>query len=169
MFFSSFRSFATETNIQNLSNLEIHGSNIKIQIYFSFDKFMIIMFLNSKVDLNLKEKRQIVHYFKDNLSKYEFEFKHYNATKSREIIRILEKKGKSWLKRINKDYMKTFQDAFLKKHDIIEVIMRKIDFIIKVELADYLKQIPEHIINDVVKEISGKIQDKICEFKFALD
>ncbi|GAG66063.1 unnamed protein product [marine sediment metagenome] len=54
MYFSSFKTFAGQTNIQNLSNLEIHGSNIKIQLYFLFDKYIIIIFLNSKVDLNLK-------------------------------------------------------------------------------------------------------------------
>lgn len=60
MYFSSFKTFAGQTNIQNFSNLEIHGSNIKVQLYFLFDKFMIIIFLNSKVDLNIKEKTQIL-------------------------------------------------------------------------------------------------------------
>jgi len=54
MYFSSFKAFAGQTNIQNLSNLEILGSNIKVQMYFLYDRFMIILFLNSKVDLNLK-------------------------------------------------------------------------------------------------------------------
>jgi len=56
MYFSSFKTFAGQTNIQNLSNLEIHGSNIKVQLYFLFDKYMVIIFLNSKADLSLKEK-----------------------------------------------------------------------------------------------------------------
>jgi hypothetical protein len=78
MYFSSFKTFAGQTNIQNLSNLEIHGSNIKVQLYFLFDKYMVIIFLNSKVDLNLKEKEQIIQYFEEILIKYEFEFHHFN-------------------------------------------------------------------------------------------
>ncbi|MFW9941906.1 MAG: hypothetical protein ACFFFT_12760, partial [Candidatus Thorarchaeota archaeon] len=65
MYFSSFKTFAGQTNIQNLSNLEIHGSNIKVQLYFLFDKYMVIIFLNSKVDLTLKEKEQIIQYFEE--------------------------------------------------------------------------------------------------------
>ncbi len=34
MFFSSLKTFAGQTNIQNLSNLEIHGSNIKSRSIF---------------------------------------------------------------------------------------------------------------------------------------
>ena len=60
MYFSSLKTFAGQTNIQNLSNLEIHGSNIKVQIYFLFDRYMVILFLNSKIDLNLREKTQII-------------------------------------------------------------------------------------------------------------
>ena len=43
MYFSSFKAFAGQTNIQNLSNLEIHGSNIKVQIFFLFNKNLIIV------------------------------------------------------------------------------------------------------------------------------
>jgi len=89
-YFSAFKSFAGEINIQNLSNLEIGGSNIKIQMYFLFDQYMIIVFLNSEIDLNSKEKAYIIKYFEERLVKYETEFKYFNAAKSREIIRTLE-------------------------------------------------------------------------------
>ena len=56
MYFSSFRTFAEQTNIKNLSHLEIHGSNIKVQIYFVYEKYMIIVFLNTNTGLNSKEK-----------------------------------------------------------------------------------------------------------------
>lgn len=164
MYFSSFKSFAGQTNIQNLSNLEIHGSNIKVQIYFLFDKFMIIIFLNSKVDLSLKEKTQIVQYFEEQLINHEFEFKYFNALDSRKAIRILENKGKSWLKKLNRNYIETFKNAFLKKHEIIEMVMDKITPVIQKELIEYFEGIPEDIVNNVSKEIRNKIQDKICEF-----
>ncbi len=168
MYFSSFKTFAGQTNIQNLSNLEIHGSNIKVQIYFLFDKFMVILFLNSKVDLNLKEKTKIIQYFEDNLLKYKFEFKYFNASNSRKVIRMLENKGKLWFKNINKNYMQTYENAFLKKHEIIDIVMNKIALIIQKELSEYLEGIPEDILNNVSKEIRNKIQDKICEFNLKL-
>jgi hypothetical protein len=43
MYLSSFKIFAGQTNIQNTSHLEIYGSNIKVQIYFLFEKYMIIV------------------------------------------------------------------------------------------------------------------------------
>ncbi|KKM81086.1 hypothetical protein LCGC14_1333350 [marine sediment metagenome] len=169
MYFSSFKTFAGQTNIQNLSNLEIHGSNIKVQIHFLFDRYMIILFLNSKIDLNLREKTQIIHYFEDNLLKYKFEFKHFNASNSRKIIKKQEEKGKVWLKKLNKTYIQTFQNAFSKKHEILDLIMDQIAPIIKTELGEFLEGVPEFIIEDVSKELRNKIHDKICEFNLNLD
>ena len=119
MYFSSFKTFAGQTNIQNLSNLEIHGSNIKVQLYFLFDKYMVIIFLNSKVDLNLKEKEQLIQYFKEILIKYEDEFQYFNDSNSRRILTILENKGKVWLKKLNKTYIQAFQNKYLKKHEVL--------------------------------------------------
>lgn len=164
MYFSSFKAFAGETNIQNLSNLEIHGSNIKVQIYFLFDKYMIILFLNSKVDFNLKEKTQIIRFFEEKLERYEFEFTHFNALNSRKIIRMIMDKGTLWLKHFNKHYIQTFENAFLKKHEMIDIVMDKIAPIIQKELGENLIGIPEDVINNVSTEIRNKIQDRICEF-----
>ena len=164
MYFSSFKAFAGETNIQNLSNLEILGSNIKIQIYFLFDKYMIIIFLNSKVDFNLKEKTQIIRFFEEKLERYEFEFTHFNAISSRKIIRIIQDKGTLWFKHLNKHYIQTFENEFLKKHEMIAIVMDKITPIIQKELGENLLGLPEDIIRNVSKEIRNKIQDKICEF-----
>ncbi len=168
MYFSSFRAFAGQTNIQNLSNLEIHGSNIKVQIYFLFDNYMIILFLNSKIDLNLKNKAQIVQYFEDMLSKHEFEFKHFNASHSRKVIRILEAKGTAWLKNLNKKYKQFFENEFFKKHEIIDIVMNQMFPIIQKELGEYLIGIPEDILLNISKEIRNKIQDKMCEFNIDL-
>ena len=168
MYFSSFKTFAGQTNIQNLSNLEIHGSNIKVQLYYLFEKYMVIIFLNSKVDLNLKEKEQIIQYFEDILIKYEFEFQHFNDANSRKILRILENKGRIWLKRLNKTYIQTFQHNYLKKHEILELVINKISPTIESVLSEYLERIPEDFINDMSRELKNKIHDIISEFKFNL-
>ncbi len=138
MYFSSFKAFAGETNIQNLTNLEIHGSNIKVQIYFLFDTYMIILFLNSKVDFNLKKKTQIIRFFEEKLEKYEFEFTHFNALSSRKTIRMIRDKGNIWLKHLNKHYIQTFENAFLEKHEMIDILMDKIAPIIQRELGENL-------------------------------
>jgi hypothetical protein len=164
MYFSSFKAFAGETNIQNLSNLEIIGSNLKVQLFFLLDKYMIITFLNSKVDLSIKEKAQIVQYFEDNLLKHEFEFTHFNASNSRKIIQMLEDRGTAWFKNLNKNYIKSREKRFLEKHEMIEMIMNTVTPIIQDELSENLEGIPEDIIINVSKEIRNKIQDKICEF-----
>jgi len=163
MYFSSFKSFAGQTNIQNLSNLEIHGSNIKVQIYFLFDKYMIIVFLNSHTDLNSKEKITIINYFEEKLKKYDFEFKHFNATNSRKILGIVESTGKKWLRKINMNYIQKYKKAYSKKHDFIEKIMDGIGPIIHNELFEYLESVPDEILNNLYKEINNKIQDKLFE------
>ncbi|MFW9972349.1 MAG: hypothetical protein ACFFDF_19340 [Candidatus Odinarchaeota archaeon] len=165
MYFSSLRSFAGQTNIQNLSNLEIHGSNIKIQIFFLFERYMIILFLNSKTDLNLREKTLIVQYFKEKLAKYEFEFKHFNAAKSRKVLSMLEIKGKAWLKQLNNNYLHHFNNNYLKKHEIIEELTREIKPIIKKVIKEYLEYIPRDIILNITKEIETKIQDLLFGFE----
>jgi len=169
MYFSSFKTFAGQTNIQNLSNLEIHGSNIKVQLYFLFDKYMVIIFLNSKVDLNLKEKEQIIQYFKEILIRYEYEFQYFNDSNSRRTLKILENKGKIWLKKLNKTYIQAFQNNYLKKHEILEIVINKISPTIEKVLGEYLESIPEDFMNDISRELKNKIHDKICEFNFNLD
>jgi len=164
MYFSSLKTFAGQTNIQNLSNLEIHGSNIKVQIFFLFDNYMIIVFLNSNTELGLKEKAQIVKYFEEKLTKYKFEFKHFNAAKSRKILTLLENKGEVWLKKLNINYLQTYKDTYLKKHDIIDELTGEIEPIIKKVLHEYLENIHEDIVNNISKEIKNKIQDILFGF-----
>lgn len=168
MYFSSFKTFAEQTNIKNLSHLEIHGSNIKIQIYFVYEKYMIIVFLNTNTDLISKEKTQIIQYFEDLLAKYEYEFTNFNTTNSRRIITMLENKGKNWLKIFNTVYLKTYKEIYLKKHKIIEELIKKLGPIIQNELYEYLEYVPEDILNNLSKEIKNKIQDKLFEFNINL-
>jgi hypothetical protein len=164
MYFSSFKAFAGQTNIQNLSNLEIHGSNIKVQIFFLFNKYMIIFFLNSNTDLSLKKKKHIIEYFEEKITKFEFEFTHFNAAKSRKILSMLENKGKAWLKQLNKNYLQTYSDSYLKKHEIINELSRQVEPIIEKILNEYLENIEEDIVNNVSKEIKNQIQDKLFGF-----
>lgn len=165
MYFSSLKTFAKQTNIQNISHLEIYGSNIKVQIYFLFNKYMIIVFLNSHTELNIKQKKEIINFFEEKFIKYDFEFNNFNATNSRKVLNMLENLGKRWLKNLNKNYIQTYKKEYLKKHKIIEAIMDDLSPIIQSELDEYLKSIPNDILNNLLKELKNKIQDKLFEFK----
>lgn len=161
MYFSSFKVFAGQTNIQNLSHLEIYGSNIKVQIYFLFEKFMVIVFLNSHAQLNSKEKKEIIEYLKEKLIKHKHAFENFNEPNSRKLLRMLELKGRSWLKKFNTKYKIVHNENYIEKNEFLDKIIEEIDPIIQTELHEYLTGIPDHIVNDITLEIRNKIQDKL--------
>ncbi|MFX0146593.1 MAG: hypothetical protein ACFE8E_02470 [Candidatus Hodarchaeota archaeon] len=164
MYFSSFKIFATQTNIQNLSHLMIYGSNIKIQINFLLDKYMIILFLNSYTSLNSNEKDYIMSYFNQILIKYNYEFNNFNTSNSTATLKNLEKKGKKWLESLNRNYILTYTNLYMRKHHIIEKFIKKLGPIIESNLIEYLEHIPEEILNNLTKELKNKIQDQLFEF-----
>ena len=159
MYFSSLKAIASQINIQNLSHFEIYGSNIKIQIYFLLDKFMIIALLNSNIELNSREKTTIIEKTKDNLVRYHYEFQNFNATDSRKLLRVLEREGIAWLKKLNKNYLHDYKNRYLRKHDLIENMMVNIKPVVRHELEEYLEKLPPDFINDLSKELLNKIQD----------
>lgn len=163
MYLSSFKIFAGQANIKNLSHLEIYGSNIKAQIYFLLEKFMVIIFLNSNTDLNSKERAQVIKYCEDKLNKYESEYANFNDTSSRETLSMLEQKGKKWLKKFNIRYIQTYKNIYLRKHETTEELMNQLGLIIQSEINEYLNYVPDEIINNFSKELKNKIQDKLFE------
>jgi hypothetical protein len=163
MYLSSFKIFAGQANIKNLSNLEIYGSNIKAQIYFLLEKFMVIIFLNSNTDLNSKQRAQVIKYCEENLDKYRFEFENFNNSSSREILSLVEQNGQKWLKKFNIRYIQTYKNIYLRKHETTEELMNEFGLIIQSEIDEYLNYVPDEIINNFSKELKNKIQDKLFE------
>jgi len=163
MYLSSFKIFAGQANIKNLSHLEIYGSNIKAQIYFLLEKFMVIIFLNSNTALNSKQRAQVIKYCEDNLIKYESEYGNFNDASSRETLSMLEQMGKKWLKKFNIRYIQTYKNIYLRKHETIEELMNELGVIIQSEINEYLNYVPDEIINNFSKELRNKIQDKLFE------
>lgn len=161
MYFSSFKIFAGQNNIQNLSHLEIHGSNIKVQIYFLFEKYMIIVFLNSNTDLNSQEKTEMIKYIENKLITHESEFENFNQASSRKVLKRVENAGKIWLRRFNTKHVHEFNRTYLEKNEITERIIMDIDPIIKNELREYLEHVSDELVDDLSKEIKNKIQDKL--------
>ena len=163
MYFSSFSIFASNNNIRDLSYLELHGSNLKIQISFLYDKFMIIIFLNSNTILSPKTQEQILKHFEDLIKNHGDSLVDFNNVDSKGVIRDLSYKGRSWLKKLNKHYIQDFKKGYLMKSDYIECFIEKIDPIIKNELDEYLQNVPEDIITDLSREIKEKIHNEVFE------
>jgi hypothetical protein len=161
MYFSSFKVFAGQTNIKNLSNLEIHGSNIKTQIYFRFDDYIIIVFLNSNTKLNSKEQTEMVHHLEDLLSQYDTELKNFNLSSSKSVLKRLTKEGSRWLKRLNRSYLKKFQKSYLEKHENIEIFSDKLCRIVENEISEYLGKVDDALIYNLLREINIKVQDDL--------
>ena len=163
MYFSSFSIFASNNNIRDLSYLEIHGSNLKIQISFLFNKFMIIIFLNSNTVLSPKTQEHVLKHFKDLIQNHWESLVDFNNNNSKEVIRKLKNSGCGWLKKLNKNYIQNFKKGYLMKSDYLERFIDKIDPIIKNELEEYLQNIPEDILTDLSREIKDKIQNEVFE------
>ncbi|KKK44422.1 hypothetical protein LCGC14_0587480 [marine sediment metagenome] len=162
-YFSALKSFAGEINIKNLSNIEIDGSNIKVQIYMLCANYMIIIFLNSSTELNSNTKLQVINYFEEILKKNENEFCYFNAPYSREILRVLERRGKIWLKKLNRSHIQIHRKTYLQKHSITDELLKGFDQIIQNEINEYLINVPEDLVENLSKEIHNKIQDKLFE------
>ncbi len=163
MYFSSFKTFAGQTNIKNLSHLEIHGSNIKTQIYFRFNDFMIINFLNSNTYFDSQEEQNLINHFDELFQNYKYELKNFNQEKSRKLLKLLKYNGNLWLKKANKEYIKKHRKNYLRKHNILDKLMINIESIIKNEIKENLEQIPDDVSLDLAREIKNKIQDRIFD------
>ncbi|MFX1392269.1 MAG: hypothetical protein ACFFAH_01725 [Promethearchaeota archaeon] len=163
MFFSSFSIFASNANIKNLSHLEIHGSNIKIQIYFLFEKFMFIIFLNSNTKVAFKLQEHILEYFNDLIENYGNKLVDFNNEESKKVIKKVRNKGKIWLKNLNRNYIQEFKKGYHMKCNYIDDFIEKIDPIIKNEINEYLQNVPDDIMSDLTREIKYKIQNKVFD------
>lgn len=166
MYFSSFKMFASQTNIKNLSHLEIHGSNIKVQIHFKFEDFIVIVFLNSNTNLNSEEKSILIDYFKDMFSEYGNKLKNYNSKPSKNIIHNLAKDGTKFLKDLNRKFLKRHNKKYIENYEQVERITKKIIPIIHNEINHYFKYIEENILFNLKREIKTKIQDIIFHSLF---
>ena len=168
MFFSSFSTFASSTNIKDLSHLEVHGSNYKVQIHFLFDKFMTIIFLNSNTLLTMEHHEDLLHYLKNVVKNNDVMLANFNDKESKVMIREIKNKGNIWLKRFNKDYIEDFKNGYQMRFDNVEDFVEKLDPIIKKELRGYFPKIPKDTLNDLRREIKNKIQDKALDLVYEI-
>lgn len=163
MYLSSFKIFAEQTNIKNLSHLEIYGSNIKAQIYFYIQDFIIILFLNSNTKLYHPFKSQILEYVENVIKSNHLILENSNQDASREKIPEIEELGSFWIEELNKKYIKSYNKEYLNTYFNSKEIINELLPIIEKELVYYFDSIPEDTISNIMKEIKTKIQDKIYD------
>ena len=103
MFISAFEVFSQEMNIQELSEFKLKGTNIKVQIIFSYDEYTIIFFLNPNINLKLVENR-IKNYFSYLFEVYRSDFNNIVKMGSANFILHLKLLGRIWLEHLNERY-----------------------------------------------------------------
>jgi len=163
-YFCSLKAIAGEINIQNLEHFEIRGSNIKVQVYFISEKFLVVTFLNSNTNLIPEERKKIKNYFKYLIAAHEFEFNNYNAECSRQLFRKLKKEGRAWLRKLNVHHEELYKSEYLRKHEIIENFSKMIDPRMKNIISENLETLPENIAENLSRELSTTIQDGLFDY-----
>ncbi len=164
MCFSSLNTFADNVNIENLRYVGIGGSNIKIKVFFKFETFMIIVFLNSNTDLSINIQDHILEHFREISRTCKEAIENYNNSESRRIRKDLETAGEKWIIKLNKLYIKAYEKLFFAKDERCENLMGHIKPIVNETLGYYLKHIPEEIKTDICREIYEKIDDKLSKY-----
>ena len=104
MFISAIEMLSNELNIQNVPEIEINGSNIKLQILFCLDDLTITFFLNPRVKFELiehKARNYLVNLFEE----FESDFINPKKRSSHEFIKFLERLGWSFLLNLNNEYL----------------------------------------------------------------
>jgi hypothetical protein len=169
MYLSSFKSFACQTKIDNVSHLEIHGTSIKISIFFLTYDYILMIFLNSRTYIHKNFQSYILNYFEEKFQKYKYEFTNFNESKSKRLLALIAVRGANWLQKINHYYLHKYQNQYLSNHLVIEELIEEIDPIIKKALQNYLEHFPDDIICDLTKELSHKIHNILLKFKINLE
>ncbi|MFX0071507.1 MAG: hypothetical protein ACFFAO_10500 [Candidatus Hermodarchaeota archaeon] len=163
MYLSSLINFADNINIENLNNVGIGGSNIKLKVFFKHADYMLIIFLNSNTDLSLRIQDFILDHFEKIFKKYSYFLEHYNEEGSIQIRKNLECSGEKWLKKLNRFYIEAYKKLYIAKDKKFEKFMANIKPLIFETLEYYLKYIPEDNKTDICREIYEKINNELSK------
>ena len=164
MYLSSLVGFAENVKIENLRQVGIGGSNVKMNIFFQEKNYMIIVFLNANTDLSLRIQDHILDHFNKIFKKYDWVFENYNDRNSIQIRKDLETIGQDWLKKLNRSYINTYEKLFLAKDVKIEKLMAHIKPIINQTVESYMQYVPDEIKTDICREIHEKVNNKLSEY-----
>ena len=104
MFVSAIEMLSEELNIQNVPEIEINGSNIKLHILFCLDNLTITFFLNPRVNFKLI-KDTVKNYLGNLFEEYKSEFMSALKIGSHDFISFLERLGWCFLLDLNNKYL----------------------------------------------------------------
>ncbi len=96
-FICALESFSDQICIQNLAELKLKGTNIKIHTVFCFSQYTITFFLNPFFKIKPFEN-MIYEYFFKLFKKHKTEFENIYQPSSRDLISQVELKGRGWLR-----------------------------------------------------------------------
>lgn len=96
-FICALESFSDQIFIQNLAELKIKGTNIKIHTVFCFSQYTITFFLNPFFKIKPFEN-MIIEYFSLLFEEHKTEFENIYHPSSRVLISQIELKGRGWLR-----------------------------------------------------------------------
>ena len=104
MFICALERFSDQICIENLAEIKLKGTNIKMHAIFCISQFTIIFFLNPFIRIKPYEN-MICDYYSDLFGKYEEEFEDILKLSSNELISQIELKGRKWLRELNELYL----------------------------------------------------------------
>jgi len=96
-FICALESFSDQICIQNLAELKIKGTNIKIHTIFCFSNYTITFFLNPFFKIKPFEE-MICEYFFKLFEEHKTKFEQIYQPSTRELFYQIELNGRSWLR-----------------------------------------------------------------------
>lgn len=96
-FICALESFADQMCIQNLAEIKLKGTNIKIHTIFCFSQYTITFFLNPFFKIKPLEN-MIIEYFFKLFEEHKTEFTNIYQPSSKDLISQVELKGRGWLR-----------------------------------------------------------------------
>jgi len=160
-FVSALENFSHEINIQDLTGLELKGTNIKLQI-FSFDEYNISFFTNPKVNMKPLENK-IREYFNLLFKKYRKQFSKVNQTGNTSILAHLSISEREWLKELNKSYKLRLKNKEFYDLNYIDTLNNQLDeFYTEINLraSEKLEQLEK------IKKLKADLMKGVAEDNF---
>jgi len=96
-FICALESFSDQICIQNLAEIKLKGTNIKIHTIFCFSQYTITFFLNPFFKIKPFEN-MIIEYFFKLFEEHKTEFANIYQQSSKDLISQVELKGRGWLR-----------------------------------------------------------------------
>lgn len=164
-FVSALEQFSQEINIQDLTGLELKGTNLKMQI-FSFKEYNVTFFTNPNVNIKPIENK-IRDYFESLFRKYRKKFEMVKQTGETSIVAFLRNREREWLKELNSSYEQRLKNLEFYDMNYIDTFNNQLDELygkINLKVTEKLNKL-EKIKKLKVDLMKGVAEDNFDEIK----